>query len=363
VFRENPIHTGAVNTLVRRCHDRITYSLFKELNMKKRFVLMGLVSVLLMAVLLFAACPLMGGGGDGNGDVTTPADDDAIPAVPDADDVSVTVPTADKLPDLPSGSTPVSNATEAKALLNAFGASGAGWRLEEDIQSVIGEHTLLSVTNTSWKLEWDFKDDDETESGLKVTSAGNESISWKISEYEEGKTPSMKGEYMSASASKKVTAEVTEDRPYGSVTLVAGSTIAHALSSDTLISCTAVSGNSITVKNEGSMQDAYGVGMTVIQGNKAGKIIIDLYGKISGSVTTTMQIGDDGYDGEGPDMPAPTVSGSIKVYGASNTNPLYTLPITKDNIEVLGDLGIYFLNNTIEHPADDEEQYGGSFWD
>jgi hypothetical protein len=278
--------------------------------MKKRFVLMGLVSVLLMATLLFAACST----GDDDGESGP----------------SVTVPAVGNLPDLPADSTPVVTKDDAEALLTAFWESEAGWGLGSEIESVIEEYDDPISTNTGWKGEWDFKDN-ESADRLKISSAGNFSESTNVPEDEDKSKPPQKGYYEASSYSLQFAAEVTEDKTYEDVTLVAGSTIARALSGSDRWEITAVSEEeesvAVTVKYKISVQDAYGVGMTVIHDGKAGKIIIDLKGKISGSEEVTIN------DDLEPNLSG-SVSGSVKVYGASDSL-VYTMPITMKNVDNL----------------------------
>jgi hypothetical protein len=281
-------------------------SLFKELRMKKSHVLMGIASTLLMAALMFTSCPTED---DGNG---------AGPPI-------VTTPTVDQLPGLPTGATAVSNEAEAKALLEALEDSRVGRNLGDQVENVIENRMETTGTETNWKAEWNFEKD-ISEEGLKISSSGNVSRSTNNATGENRK----KGDYDQTSDNQDFAVVVTADKTYGQVTLVTGSSIARAQSGTGRYEVTAVSGDNYTVKYSFSNQAAYGLGLTVTQSGKAGKIIFEASGKASASGTIT----SGGGEKMNPDI---TVSGSLKVYGSSNDTPVYSVPVTKENYEELFD--------------------------
>jgi hypothetical protein len=278
--------------------------MFKEMKMKKRFVLTGLLSVLLIAGLIFTACPMDSGGGGSNGP-------------------SVDVPAAGDLPALPAGKTPVSSENEAKALLNALGTSGMLWTLRNNVEDVIEENTAGTETSGSWEFE------NVQKNGMKISSSGRYSYETNVTDEKNLK----KGDYYKENGRQDTTVELIADKSGGSYSLVSGSIFAEGEESNEGVTLTEVDANGGTMRINGSQKAAYGYGLTFAYNNTAGKIILDASG--GATFSGTISWGD-----EWPE-PQITISGSLKVYGASDDTPVYSETITKDNYEVI--LGYFGL--------------------
>jgi hypothetical protein len=287
--------------------------LFKEMKMKKNLLLTGLVSVLLLAGMMFTAC-----GGDDGGD-------DGLSA-----------PGAGDLPALPSdtGIAYVSTETEAKTLLNGLGAGLT--LLRGAVEDLVMENGTESEGNNSYTYSWNVKDDTSI-TNLKVNATGRMVERWSDSG---GEIPKA-GDYQETSENSTTAIEFTGNMSGGGGIIYQGSSIAEetALSGKMTIKTINQSAMTGTVNVNGSMDVSHAYGLTVSSSaGKGGKIILDARVEASLNKDITVSF-EDGFDG--PEI-TPKFSGSLKVYGESNDTPVYTLNIVNedDYEEALGYFGI-----------------------
>jgi hypothetical protein len=237
-----------------------------------------------MAALMFTACPMDSGGGGGG-------------------------PKPEDLPELPAGTTYVTNETEAKALL---GALKPGF---QSIRSQVGN--LISPTNTDSGYSWNVTDNTSI-SGLKVNSrgAGTEKTNIANPEAIDNFDDLKQGDWMEYSETSDTTVEFTGDKTVSDATVYQGSKSVDKASELSKMTIKSISntGGTVTVNVSGEASQQCGVTASI--GGKGGKIILEAgaRGSLNGDYNLADMMGDD--------IPTPspsiTYSGSLKVYGADN---------------------------------------------
>jgi hypothetical protein len=230
------------------------------MKMKKHSVLMGLLSVLLMAGLMFSACPM--------------EDDD--------DDGGLDVPGAGDLPD-PGTNPYVATEDEAKALLEAL--SPGFPTVFGEVKGVIGAKQLEAWSKSDGKSMSYKVENDDSVTGLKINSSGRENR-----EGDESKGKS--------SGESNTTVDITSDIEKSGLTVYKGSVVKTRDNS---------SGERNEKEEKGSFEELHAFALTVSSGGKGGKIILEA--KYTGKGTTNYESGED-VDG------STTYSGSLIVYGA-----------------------------------------------
>jgi hypothetical protein len=265
--------------------------------MKKSFVLTGLLSVLLIACMMFSACPMDSGDDDGGGG-TKPED----------------------LPDLPSGTPYAANETEAKALLGDLKPGFLA--VEGQVESLIrGTPPTETENSSSVKIT-----DNTSITGLKINYEGSETFKAVPENFmNEGYEDIAKaGDYMEGSETENYTIEFTADKSESGAVVYKGSSIGREESGSMRIVLKALSGPmSGTITVSGSQKSSIVYSLTASAGGKGGKIILEA--AVEGSFDTDFNV-DASWDGDMPDVPA-SYSGSLKVFGADD-EVKYELSIT-----------------------------------
>jgi hypothetical protein len=192
---------------------------FEEIEMKKKLLLTGLASVLLVAGMMLVACGKDDDGGGGK----------------------LSAPKLGNLPALPAGGVYVSDGPEAEALLGEI--SSAFYTIGEDVEDLIEKHTEESENGSSWDVK-----DDKAIDGLIINSKGKQTL----------KETEM-------SFSDETTIEFIIDKTESGVTVYKGSKLAKKED----FTRTPASG-------KGSSSYAYG--LTVSSKGKGAKIILEANG-------------------------------------------------------------------------------------
>jgi hypothetical protein len=252
----------------------------KEMKMKKNFGLTGLISIVLITVMVLAAC-ILGDEGDSG--------------------LSVDVPQISDLPDPPANSSYVSLATEAKALLTAISSSPMLSTISTAVSSAIQDAMTGSDTNQRWEVK------NEEDNGLKINGSGTYTVDANAA-FDEEDYEAKKGDHAVITQKEGWSIEFTADKVVGALTVYTGST--NEQKTDSYMEQTITALEPVTVRYSYTEQSAISAGLTVLHSGQAGKIILDA--KYSVSASGTM------IEGDGNPSPIPVVSGSLKVYGADN---------------------------------------------
>ncbi|MDR2103515.1 MAG: hypothetical protein LBP42_05360 [Treponema sp.] len=278
--------------------------------MKRNLLLTGLLSVLLMAGMMFTACPTDDDGGGGGG---------------------VPVPQPGDLPGLPSsvGAEYVSNRTEAEDLLKAL---KTGFQpVYGDVNNLIDDKVKSTENGYTWNVS-----DGTSIAGLEINAKGDSTSKSKPDNFgdeESGDYEPAVGDYLEESENSYTTIEFTADKTEGGATVYKGNSIVEQYMSSNKNTITGSSKLAVTI----SANDSRVYGLTVSSGGKGGKIILSASRK--GSISKDdIEIPEDG----GPDIPdlPITYSGSLKVYGDGSV--LYT---EKINTKAAYDKAVdYFVN-------------------
>jgi hypothetical protein len=264
------------------------------MKIKKNRVLMGLLSVLLMAGMMFIACPMDSGNSGDNGDNWD----------------GLSVPTPDNLPGLPDDVRYVTSEAEAIALLNGLGAVFSS--VDDATASLSAANTRVTDIDNGYKYEWSVKDDTSIP-GLKINITGEVTSSANPSNFMEEDYNPAAGDFGKKSMTDNTTVDFIADHTEGGAVVYKKSRITTKIkgsySEETV---TSVSGTSPLGSVKHFRDDAYADGLTASSGGKGGKIIFDA--KVQGSfVKSDYNISD------GEDRSVYDYSGSLKVYGANNT--------------------------------------------
>jgi hypothetical protein len=205
---------------------------FEEIEMKKKLLLTGLASVLLVAGMMLVACGKDDDDGGGK----------------------LSAPKLGNLPALPAGVVYVSDGPEAEALLEDIG--GAFYTIGDAVENLIDAHAYAEESGNGYS--WDVKDD-KFISGLIINSKGTEKGT------EEGSH--------GYSVSDETTIEFIDDKTESGVTVYKGSKVAKK-----------EDGATTSTSSNGSL--SYACGWTVSSNGKGAKIILEANVKVNGSVTT-----------------------------------------------------------------------------
>lgn len=266
--------------------------------MKKNLLLTGLLSALLIAGMMFTACPVESDDDDGGNGLPVPG-----PA---------------ELPVLPVGSGYVSSEAEAKALLNDFGTAGVR-TLRYEVEELIRSKRTENKDSYTLAVK-----DDTSLPGLKINATGNATYRLNPPDFmQDGYIPKA-GDSMGEDQTSDTTVEFTADKSAGGATVYKGSRISEksAESSSVTIEKIDTASQSGTVNFAGSGSSFHVYSLTVSGGGKGGKIILNA--QVQGSGSKTITVSDENFDF--PDIPV-TYSGSLTVYGANDT-AVYTKNIS-----------------------------------
>ncbi|MDR2078228.1 MAG: hypothetical protein LBP74_00720 [Treponema sp.] len=273
--------------------------------MKKNVLLTGLISALLIAGMLFTACPTDSGEPSG-----------------------LSAPDPGDLPDLPdaAGVTPVGTTAEAKALLNGIKDNYSGIR--GNVEALIINKVVPNSSGRTWNVK-----DDTSLPGLKINAQGNYTETSTIRE----DTIPKAGDYMEISENRDASVEVTGDRTEKEMTFYKGSRIAEKEEGYVKVTIKSMSAANASITITESANASYVYGLTVSHNGKDGKIILDAHAK--GSLTKTMTVSS--FDVDLPSMEI-TYSGSLCVYGADDKEVVYREDITNERefVAALGYFGI-----------------------
>jgi hypothetical protein len=257
------------------------------MTMKKNKVLMGLLSVLLMAGILFTACPMN-------------SDDD--------DDDGLSVPGPGDLPSLPSDTTAITTKAEAEELLGKLdGFKSVFFQAQGVVETAHdAEYAKLVPLGGSGSYE---VTDNTSVTGLKINSTGSFSVDISGTEWE-------------GSDESETTVDFIDD--------VAGESTAIVYK-DSVLKFKAESSSTFGASGyEGQGTDFQVFGLTVSTGTdenkKGGKVILD--------TKTTYEDNGDTETG--------TYEGSLTVYGKDDAE-LYTLEI-KDEASYNKALGYFDID-------------------
>jgi hypothetical protein len=258
--------------------------------MKKSLKLLGLLSVLLIAGMMFAACS-DGGGDDDNG--PSPG---SLPSLP-ADDPSIAY---------------VSTEAEARALLTPALRSVLR-SVDNMVEDLIEGKISPTANGGSWSIT-----NDTSISGVKVSSKG----SFTETDFMDDDWYPSKGESGRDSSSADTTVELTGDKAEYGVVIYSGSKVEQKEQYSVSYNVTDISSSGLTMRMSGSNDETTNYALTVSSGGKGGKIILNARQSATlpdRSYTFTF---DDGF----PDVSV-KYSGSLTVYGEGDKE-LYKLPIT-----------------------------------
>jgi hypothetical protein len=266
----------------------------RRLIMKKRTLFLSGIIIMIIAALVFMACPTDSGDGDSGFKIDPPKVGD--------------------LPGLPSdGSAPATDQTQALSLLNSL--SGVAGDIRNDIGDLIDDETTVSISGDS--ETWSFKD--KLVNGVKVSSSGSGSFSYNGEDYDHLKV----GESIKYTSNVDTSAVLTVDKAGFSTTIVSGSTIAEKNNFNQNVTITKINsgtGNPSEYNGSFSVNYAYSYGITATNGTVAARIIFSATATQSFSGTASADL----------ELPW-TISGSLKVYGADDTNAVYTETIANEN--------------------------------
>ncbi|MDR2094479.1 MAG: hypothetical protein LBP76_03040 [Treponema sp.] len=258
--------------------------------MKKHSVLMGLLSVLLMAGLMFSACPM---------------DNDD-----DDDDGGLSAPSTEDLPGLPENTAYVTK-DGAEALLgtvkNVFESVSSAF------QGVIEKEFESAEPPEDGKYFFEVKDDTSVE-GLKINVTGNGSFSSNPPDMTENHDFKA-GDYYEKISHLYAAADFTSDKEEAGVTIRKGSSIQNKADEYQKVS----SIKDATTQQQESEKSSMTGGLTVYSDGKGGKIILEA-NKV-----------EDSKRESGEDKPTvnSTYTGFLAVYGQDDTE-VYKLVIENE---------------------------------
>jgi hypothetical protein len=207
----------------------------------------------------------------------------------------LTPPALGSLPTtLPDGVAWAANETDAQAILNAYKNSNVRYTISEVVEDVIEANDNGSDTGNDYqgqeKSQWNVTNN-TTKPGYTITVKGAETESWK-------------GDAGSIIYNNEVTVILTENKLFSSgVTLISGSSIKEK----EVYSDNYTEFGDYKFKGTYSDQRVYAYGLTLVYNNTAVKVIVDVSYSESGA-----------YNTETGQHPDPTVTGSIKAYGADD---------------------------------------------
>jgi hypothetical protein len=262
--------------------------------MKKSLKLLGLLSVLLIAGMMFAACS--DGGGDGDED--NGPSPGSLPSLP-ANDPSIAY---------------VSTEAEARALLTTALRSILR-SVDNMVEDLIEDKISFTANGGSWNIT-----NDTSISGVKVSSKG----SFTESDFMDDDWEPSKGENGRDSSSNDTTVELTGNKEASGFVIYSGSRVEQKEQYSVSYNVTDISSSGLTIRMSGSNDETTAYAMTVSSGGKGGKIILNARQSATlpdSSYTFTS------YD-DFPDVPV-KYSGSLTVYGEDDEE-LYKLPIAND---------------------------------
>jgi hypothetical protein len=266
--------------------------------MKKRIVWTGLLSVLLIAGMMFTACP-MDSGSDSGGSKPKPED----------------------LPELPPGTDYVADETEALALLGALKS------VTSDVSNEVGNLINAAGSGTEDDYSWKITNDTSIPS-LKINAEGRitreaDPDNFMQEDYDEPEA----GDYGEGSRTENTTVEFTANKSASGVVVYAGSRTRMEESASMKTEIKAVLEPSVTFTESGSNKETVVYRLTASSNGKGGKIILGALAEES----LTREVEEDPWDGSQPSpdysSASGSYSGSLKVFGADNAL-VYELPIT-----------------------------------
>ncbi|MDR2519175.1 MAG: hypothetical protein LBD13_07190 [Spirochaetaceae bacterium] len=274
-------------------------------KMKQRALFMtGLLAAALVFGSVFVGC-----------NAEEPADEGGGP--------QITVPKVDDLPALPTGSDAVDSELDATALLGALEAVSS--QIHDAIYTVIE-----AQSGGDYNAAFDFTD----EAGTDVTVSGKGTEFTPQPSYEEGDTMKIPYEYA-------VKGAVTANTAAGGVTVLENSTFGEkTIGSYNLTATQAGTMEATHFSGTVSGKNQYVYALTATgPESKSARIILDAVETISATLTNqtiSSAIIPNNV----------TYTGSLKVYGANNTTPVYTLAITTEAKywQALGYFGIEYYN-------------------
>ncbi|MDR0450680.1 MAG: hypothetical protein LBH26_05395 [Treponema sp.] len=260
--------------------------------MKKPLVLTEFFGFLLIAGMIFTACPMDSGGDGGR-------------------------PKPEDLPELPDGINYVASQTEAMALLNELrpGFSAIGNQVEDLIKTA-GKET---ADGYSWKIA-----NDTSISDLYINSEGRPRLESQPANFMDAGYVPQGGDYVKNSFTMNTTVEFTADRTTSGAVVYKGSSarVGQLSSSRVELKETeALISIALTLGISDNKSEFYS--LTASHNQKGGKIILETDAR--GSLNADLTI-DLPWDGNMPELELAR-SGSLKVFGADN-ELLYELPIT-----------------------------------
>jgi hypothetical protein len=263
--------------------------------MKKSLKLSGLLGMLLIAGMMFTACPT-DGSDDGDG---TPSPG-SLPALPDT---------------LPDGTNATYAATEEEAIALLTALEPVFTSVGNDVESLIGK----AQNNGNWAISGDTSIE-----GIKVTSKGSYTSKREPENFmDEDWIPAV-GHNGQMSSNTETTVDITADKTVSGVVVYAGSKVEQKAKSSQSFRITELSSSGAKVHISASGEESNVFSLTVSSGGKGGKIILNA--RQSGSLNN-----DFVFASEEDDFPEPSVkySGSLTVYGDGN-KAIYTLPIESE---------------------------------
>jgi hypothetical protein len=273
--------------------------------MKRNVLLTGLVSALLIAVLLFAACS-DGGGSSG---LSTPKPGD-LPALPSEE----------------SGITPVTQ-DDVAALLT--GLKSGVLTLRGQVESLIKQ----KATTDKWEVK-----DTTSLPGLSINASGSVAEKSTV-DWDNPKA----GNYMEKSENYNASINFTDNKSVGGVTVYKGSSIAEEIGYSGRITLKSLAAEKIGVNLNGTMKESYAYGLTVSYNGKSGKIVLEA--RLTASANKDEEFDPsvfEDFDNFNPyNLLTPKYSGSLQVFGADD-KVLYQEDITNasEYAAVLGYFGL-----------------------
>ncbi|MDR0569400.1 MAG: hypothetical protein LBG87_09380 [Spirochaetaceae bacterium] len=254
-----------------------------------------LSSLLMLGLMLFAACDNGDGDNDNGPTVETPSISD-VPAF-----------------DGPA----VENSADAVSFLSEI--RSANLSIYTQAYMLISSKMTYEEAEdgNSGKSTWDFTNQKTSDNTMQVTSKGK-------SEYKEVGDGKTVGDKEEGSRNTDTSATVIADIPSGDVTVKTGSKFAEKSESSQKLTVTAVTdGRPSEYNGNVSQQEAYSFGLSVTADGKGGKIIFSATKSqsFSGTASASTEI-------------TPSISGSLKVYGTGDAE-VYSQTI--DNEDKLDD--------------------------